>query len=86
MLNCDEFICQLITPVAVPAYSCPFIKLVDCPFLSLVYFKDFVPLPFLIQVDLRYILFNYYISLMSVTAWLSLLLQTCQADEISLNF
>lgn len=85
MLNCDEFICQLITPVAVAAY-CPFLKLVDCPFLSLVYFKDFFSLSFLIQVDLKHILFNYCISLMSVTVWLSLLLQTCQADEISLNF
>lgn len=78
MLNCDEFICQLITPVALPVFVCSFLNLVD--------FKDFFSLSFLIQVDLRHILFNYCISLMSVTVWLSLLLQTCQADEISLNF
>ncbi len=78
MLNCDEFICQLITPVALSVFVCSFLNLVD--------FKDSFLLPFLIQVDLRHILFNYCISLMSVTVWLSLLLQTCQADEKSLNF
>lgn len=43
MLNCDEFICQLITLVALPVFVCSFLNLVD--------FKDFFLLPFLIQVD-----------------------------------
>lgn len=43
MLNCDEFICQLITPVAVAVFVCSFLNLVD--------FKEFFFLPFLIQVD-----------------------------------
>lgn len=78
MLNCDEFICQLITPVALPVFVCSFLNLVD--------FKDSFLLPFLIQVDLRHILFNYCISLMSVTVWLLLLLRVFSADKISLNF
>lgn len=78
MLNCDEFLCQLITPVALPVFVCSFLNLVD--------FKDFFSLPFLIQVDFKSVLRNECISLMSLTVWFSLLLQTCQADEISLNF
>lgn len=42
MLNCDEFLCQLITPVAVAVFV--------CSFLNLFGFKEFFPLPFLIQV------------------------------------
>lgn len=45
MLNCDELFSQLITPFAVPAFSCPFLNLVDL--------KDFFPFTFLIQVDFK---------------------------------
>lgn len=43
MLNCDEFLCQLITLVAVAVFVCSFLNLVD--------FKEFFLLPFLIQID-----------------------------------
>lgn len=78
MLNCDEFICQLITPVALPVFVCSFLNLVD--------FKDFFSLSFLIQVDFKSVLRNECISLMSLTVWLLLLLRVFSADKISLNF